>query len=82
MLPVDALPIKFRLKKKEGSDLGAELNPGSLTSGHHDVCQPHGRLDVLLKGRLDELVVLFDDAFDVPAALCDVSAEAPHQPYV
>lgn len=54
----------------------------SLTSGHHDVCQPHGWLDVLLKGRLDKFIVLFDDAFDVPAALSDVSAEPPHQPYV
>lgn len=59
----------------------APPNP-ALTSGHHDVRQPHGGLDVLLKGWLDKLVVLFDDAFDVAAALADVSAEPPHQPDV
>lgn len=68
------------------TDPGAELDPASrsvgLTSGHHDVCQPHARLDVLLKGRLDELVVLFDDAVNVPAALRDVPAQAAHEPDV
>lgn len=46
-----------------------------LTSRYDDVSQPHGRLDVLLKGRLHKLIVLLDDAFNVPAALCDVPAE-------
>lgn len=49
------------------------------TSGHHDVSQAHGGLDVLVEGRLDEFVVLLDDALDVAAALADVPAQAAHQ---
>ncbi|PWA31921.1 hypothetical protein CCH79_00006493, partial [Gambusia affinis] len=45
------------------------------TSRHNDVGQPHGGFNVLLKGRLHKLVVLLDDAFNVPAAFCDVPAE-------
>lgn len=52
---------------------------GRLTSGHHDVRQAHGGLDVLVEGRLDELVVLLDDARDVAATLADVTAEPPHK---
>lgn len=55
---------------------------GSLTSRHNDISQPHGRLNVLLKGRLHKLVVLLDDAFDVPSALCDIPAEPADQPNV
>lgn len=47
---------------------------GRLTSWHHDVRQAHGGLDVLVEGRLDEFVVLLDDARDVTAALTDVPA--------
>ena len=54
----------------------------TLTSGDDDVGQPHGGLDVLVEGRLHVLVVLLDDAPDVPAPLCDVPAEPPHQPDV
>lgn len=55
---------------------------GSLTSWHDDISEPHGWLDVLLKGWLHKLVVLLDDAFNVPAALCDVPAEPADQPDV
>lgn len=57
---------------------------GSLcfTSRHNDVSEPHGRLDVLLKGWLHKFVVLLDDAFNVPSSFCDVSAEPADQPDV
>lgn len=54
----------------------------SLTSGHNNICQPHGRLDVLLKGRLHKFIVLLNNTFNVPAALCDVPAEPANQPDV
>lgn len=57
---------------------GPARAPGS-TSGHHDVGQAHGGLDVLVEGGLDEFVVLLDDALDVTAALADVPAQAAHQ---
>lgn len=48
-------------------------------SWHHDVRQAHGGLDVLVKGRLDKLVVLLDDPCDVAAALADVPPQPPHE---
>lgn len=39
------------------------------TSGYHDVSDLHRGFDVLLKRRLYKLVVLFDDAADVPSTL-------------
>lgn len=53
-----------------------------LTSWHNDISQPHSWLDVLLKRRLHKLVILLDDAFDVPSTLCDVPAQSTHQPDV
>lgn len=58
---------------------GVRGQPWAGTSGDNDICQPHGGLDVLVKGRLDKLVVLLDDPLDVPAALADVPAQAAHQ---
>lgn len=49
------------------------------TSRHNNISQPHAWLDVLLEGRLHKLVVLLDDAFDVPPPLGDVPAEAAHE---
>lgn len=51
----------------------------TLTSGHHDVSWLHRGLDVLLKRRLHKLIVLFDDAADVPPTLGNVPLEPPDQ---
>lgn len=78
-------------KTKEGTSLWrswcvrAEPVPVStlsLTSGHNNIRQPHGRLDVLLEGRLHKFIVLLNNTFNVPAALCDVPAEPANQPDV
>ena len=53
-----------------------------LTPGHYDVCHTHGGLDILVEGRLHKLIVLLDDALDVPAPLADVTAQSPHKAYV
>lgn len=52
------------------------------TTWHHDVSQAHGGLDVLLKRRLDKLVVLLDDALDVSAPFGNVPPEPTHEPDV
>lgn len=49
------------------------------TSGHHDVGRLHRGFDVLLERRLHKLVVLFDDAADVPPALRDVPLQPPNE---
>lgn len=54
----------------------------SLTTWHHNICQSHRGLDVLFKGWLHKLVVLFDHSINVPASLCDVPPEPPYQPDV
>lgn len=62
------------------SPLPPAPTPGSLlTSGHHDVGQAHGGLDVLVKGWLDKLVVLLDDTHNVAATLTDVPAKPSHK---
>lgn len=48
-------------------------------SGHHDICQAHGGLDVLIESRFDKLVVLLDDTLNVPASLTDVPTQPPYQ---
>ena len=53
-----------------------------LTPGHHDVRHTHGGLDILVEGGLHKLIVLLDDALDVPAPLADVTAQSPHKAYV
>lgn len=50
-----------------------------LTPRHHDVRHAHGGLDVLVKGRFDKLVILFDDTLDVSASLTNVPAQPPHE---
>lgn len=51
----------------------------ALTTWYHNISQSHGGLNVLLKGWLHKLVVLFDDALDVSAPLCNVPPQSPHQ---
>lgn len=50
-----------------------------LTSGHHDVSQAHGRLDVLVKGWLYKLIVLLDNTLNVTAPLPNITAQPPHK---
>ena len=67
---------------RNGIRVRCQLDRGfssGLTSGHHDVSQLDCGFDVLLKGRLDESVVLPDDAVDVAAARCNVPFQPPHQ---
>lgn len=54
----------------------------SRTSWHHDISQAHGGFDVLLKRRLNELVVLLDDPFNVSSPLRNVPPQPTHQPDV
>lgn len=49
------------------------------TTWYHDISQTHGRFNVLLKGWLDKLVVLFDDSFNISAPFCDVPPQSSHQ---
>lgn len=58
---------------------GRKTRAGRLTSGHHNICQPHGRLDILIKCRFDKLVVLLNDTLNVPASFADVPAQTPNQ---
>lgn len=74
------IPAPWRGKKRITQKLLALLphwledKADKLTSGHHNICQAHGGLDILIKGRLDKLVVLLNDTLNVPASLTDVPA--------
>lgn len=52
------------------------------TTWHHNISQAHGGFNVLLKCRLDKLIVLLDDAFNVSASLCNIPPQPTHQPDV
>lgn len=56
-----------------------QIRVSQLTSRDDDVCICHGRLDVMFKGRLDELVVLFEDTLDLSSTLGDIALQPPGQ---
>lgn len=60
-----------------GNEAGGFVS--TLTSRHHDVSCLHRWLNVLLERRLHKLIVLFDDAADVPSALWNVPLQPPYQ---